>query len=265
MVWARLDDSFYDHPKVLMAGPEAVGLFCMALSYAARHLTDGVITTAVCERLVGAPKARELSAILHRVGLWNTTETGSVIHDFPTYNPSAKDVKAKRKREATRMRRARNVRANLPRSSREPAGSRPVPSRPEKIKQIPTPSTASRRAGFEVFWHAYPRKVGKANAEKAWNKLAPLVPCEADPLCQRHERIFRMLTEYRRSRDWQRDDGQFIPYPATWLNERRWEDELRITHPPRRVPARAQLSEPTTEGQVMITSLVADLVARRSQ
>lgn len=33
------------------------------------------------------------------------------------------------------------------------------------------------------------------------------------------------LERDKRSRDWQRDDGAYIPYPASWLNGRRWEDE----------------------------------------
>lgn len=33
------------------------------------------------------------------------------------------------------------------------------------------------------------------------------------------------LERQKRSRDWTKEGGQFVPYPATWLNQRRWEDE----------------------------------------
>ena len=68
-----------------------------------------------------------------------------------------------------------------------------------------------------MFWNAYPKKKSKADAEKAFKKLKP------------DERLLDImlstLEEQKRSTDWQRDKGQFIPYPATWLNGRRWEDE----------------------------------------
>lgn len=33
------------------------------------------------------------------------------------------------------------------------------------------------------------------------------------------------LEQFRGSKDWLKDNGQYIPYPSTWLNQRRWEDE----------------------------------------
>ena len=71
---------------------------------------------------------------------------------------------------------------------------------------------------FERFWKAYPKKVSKPGAKKAFDKLKP-----TDELLQ------TMLTAIERqkgSEQWTKDNGQFIPYPATWLNNNRWEDEL---------------------------------------
>lgn len=70
---------------------------------------------------------------------------------------------------------------------------------------------------FESFWAAYPRKVAKPQAEKAWRKL--------DPDTQTLEAIIAAIQRDGRSDQWLRDGGQFIPYPATWLNGRRWEDQ----------------------------------------
>jgi hypothetical protein len=53
---------------------------------------------------------------------------------------------------------------------------------------------------------------------KAWMKLKP------DE--ELFEKIMTGLSRWAKSTDWLRDDGQFIPYPATWLNGRRWEDEV---------------------------------------
>lgn len=70
---------------------------------------------------------------------------------------------------------------------------------------------------FNDFWKAYPKKVSKTSALKAWNKLKP-----DDNLVRE---ILSALEQQKKSAQWQKDDGQFIPYPATWLNGRRWEDE----------------------------------------
>lgn len=79
------------------------------------------------------------------------------------------------------------------------------------------PETDSFSKSFDDFWKAYPKKVSKANALKAWKKLKP-----NDDLVRE---ILSALEEQKQSSQWQKDNGQFIPYPATWLNGRRWEDE----------------------------------------
>lgn len=73
------------------------------------------------------------------------------------------------------------------------------------------------REHFDDFWTAYPRKLGKGDARRAWLRLRPDAVLRAAMLTA--------ITTQRGSPDWQRDDGRFIPYPATWLNGRRWEDE----------------------------------------
>lgn len=74
---------------------------------------------------------------------------------------------------------------------------------------------------FYAFWGAYPKKKGKQAAEKAFEKLKP-----DDELLNI---ILTALEEQKKSAEWQKDNGQFIPYPATWLNGKRWEDELTAT------------------------------------
>ena len=67
---------------------------------------------------------------------------------------------------------------------------------------------------FESFWREYPRKIGKGGAYKAWGKLKP-------PLRD----CLSALQWQKKSEQWTKEQGQFIPHPATWLNQRRWEDE----------------------------------------
>ena len=73
-------------------------------------------------------------------------------------------------------------------------------------------------ARFERFWSAYPRHVNKQAALKAFKKINP-----DDSVM---EIILRELERQKKSAQWTKDGGQFIPHPATWLNGSRWEDEL---------------------------------------
>lgn len=69
--------------------------------------------------------------------------------------------------------------------------------------------------GFSEFWSAYPRKVGKSEAGKAWQKHKPDLAV-----------VLKALEAQKQSDQWQRDGGKFIPHPSTWLNQKRWEDEV---------------------------------------
>lgn len=71
---------------------------------------------------------------------------------------------------------------------------------------------------FLQFWDAYPRKEDKQKALRAWQRLNP----DAE-LCAV---ISRALEKQKHSPQWTRDGGRYIPYASTWLNGRRWEDEL---------------------------------------
>lgn len=74
------------------------------------------------------------------------------------------------------------------------------------------------QTGFDEFWDAYPKKRAKDDAVKAFSKRKP----DRDLLAQ----MLKAIETQRRSDDWAKDNGQFIPYPATWLNDGRWMDEI---------------------------------------
>ena len=92
------------------------------------------------------------------------------------------------------------------------------PISPKGDKPKKKPETDSFSKSFDDFWKAYPKKVSKSNALKAWKKLKP-----NDDLVRE---ILSALEKQKQSSQWQKDNGQFIPYPTTWLNGKRWEDDL---------------------------------------
>lgn len=73
---------------------------------------------------------------------------------------------------------------------------------------------------FSIFWASYPKKVGKGAAEKSWKKIKPT----KDLL----EKMLNAIEIAKQSMQWNKDNGQYIPNPATWLNQKRWEDEIII-------------------------------------
>ena len=79
--------------------------------------------------------------------------------------------------------------------------------------------SASAPLDFDRFWKAYPLKKAKQAALKAWKKI--------NPDKQFAETIISAVEKQKRWEDWIRDNGQYIPNPATWLNQGRWEDEER--------------------------------------
>lgn len=70
---------------------------------------------------------------------------------------------------------------------------------------------------FEKFYRTYPRKVKKQEVKKWFKKNKPSNELFSS--------ITSSLEQFRGSKDWLKDDGQYIPYPNTWLNQKRWEDE----------------------------------------
>lgn len=77
---------------------------------------------------------------------------------------------------------------------------------------------------FAEFWAAYPRRVKKPEAAKAFARLR----VGRDLL----DRMLAAIDWQRQSPKWVKDGGEFVPYPASWLNQRRWEDERPDVPPP---------------------------------
>ena len=76
-------------------------------------------------------------------------------------------------------------------------------------------------AQFNAFWNAYPKKKDKAKAQKWFEKNKPSAELV--------ELMIKKIEQFKETDDWKKEDGRYIPYPTTWLNGKRWEDEIE-TH-----------------------------------
>jgi len=94
-------------------------------------------------------------------------------------------------------------------------------------------------AGFDRFYTAYPKHEAREAAIRAWRKLGP----DADLLTK----MLVAIDHQRAGRKWQ--EG-IIPMPSTWLNQRRWEDEVEAS-----LPFDAKTAENIRAGQAVLDRL----------
>lgn len=75
--------------------------------------------------------------------------------------------------------------------------------------------------GFDTFWEAYPKKIGKDKCRKWFQNRKP-----------NQELITTMIQavqNQKKSNQWTREDGRYIPHPYTWLNRGGWEDQIETS------------------------------------
>src|SRR5262249_46043877 len=141
----------------------------------------------VSETTIGRVRHRvtceDLATDLARIGLWHDHGVSWEVHDYLIYNLSKAEVLARRERARQKKRRQRNdvpldVPADVPRGpTRDTPGTShhpvpvPVPV-PQEVLSLASLACASTTE-FDEFWKAYPRRIDKKKAQRAWAKLRP--------------------------------------------------------------------------------------------
>jgi len=251
----RLSVDFTTHHKTRKLrrklGADAVLGLIDIFSYAAKVRPDGVLHGLDADDLEDIAcwngGAGELVAMFCEIGFLECDSDGIyTIHDWEEHNPWAagakerSDAASKAGKASAAKRAAKKEQQSQPDSNgtstdgQRPVGSRcngsatpspspsPFPSPEENTGEEPpiAPLEGGDVCGgpkaFSAFWAAYPKKTGKKAALTAWKKAKGKPPVED------------MLAAIARQQEWpqwQRDGGQYIPNPATWLNQGRWSDE----------------------------------------
>lgn len=254
MAWARLDDGFGDHQKVLdlidtlpeLEGAAAIGLWTLALAYAHGTMrlakTPGFIPRSFARSRARVPA--QVGDRLVDVGLWEKADGGWLIHDFDDYLPS-EELRAKRAeagRQGARARWERKAAAqddappatedespgadsNLPSGAIMANGKSCPEPEPEPIKKTSSSSASRKRSAkpgehprFAEFWTAYPLKSGVADARKAFGKA---VDAGADP-----DMLIAAAGRYARHCQRTAKERKYIKHGSGWLNGERWADVL---------------------------------------
>ena len=109
--------------------------------------------------------------------------------------------------------------AHDPQPQLEQSQEMPIPDAAAKTsqKQVKSPETPTAQNLFAQFWAAYPKKSGIEAAEKEFVRLHP-----SSSLLQQ---MLAAIAWQRKSRQWTKDHGRFIPSPANWLRAAHWQDE----------------------------------------
>ncbi len=135
---------------------------------------------------------------------------------------SSRMTKDEAERESWRERqaKARGVKTENNHESVTPTSRRSSSSSSSSKLIPPTPKGAVSR--FDDFWKAYPKKTAKEKALAIWKR---------DGLDAIAQAIIDALLLVRVTEGWTKENGRYIPNPTTWLNGKRWEDELTVESP----------------------------------
>lgn len=151
MTWSKVSDDLHGHPKALRAGLEAMGLWVLAMSYAADYLLDGRVPKHVLGRLAGSVADGErLASRLVDAGLWEQVGPEEwAFHDWHVYQPSREAVLTEKQRKAEAGRKGGQAKA-LARAKQALSGSLPtaMPSgSASAVPPSPSPSPSPNPEG----------------------------------------------------------------------------------------------------------------------
>ncbi len=199
--WIKMRHSLLSHPKTvrIMSALKAdkfrtVGGLMSVWCLFDTHSEDGQLSGYTLETLDAMAAWDGFSAAMQAVEWLGVEDDGTlVLPRFDTHNgQSAK----RRAQDSDRKREVRKV------SASEADKLRTREEKRRYRERHPHTPTA-----FDRFWAAYPKRVSKGAARKAWTKLKP-----SEQLLQA---ILAGIGRAKTSAQWLRDDGRFVPHPAT--------------------------------------------------
>lgn len=112
---------------------------------------------------------------------------------------------------------------NITEGKKRESKAKPAANAPGKAVGRGGTHSLESAARFDEFWSAYPKKQSKLPASKAFEKI--------DFKNHTFEKIMEALEVFKKSEQWGRDGGQYIPLASTWINQQRWNDDLAALIP----------------------------------
>ena len=218
MAWFKVDDGFYTSlkflsiPRPLQA--QAAGVWLLAGTWSADKMTDGFVPYAVTELWEFDVDVIEE---LVKCGLWDHDEErgGIWFHDWADYQPLREQLEAKSVARHERSVKAANARWNKPDANPMLTDAKPMlTDAPVPVPEPDKKPLAISSPLFDEFWQLWPRREGKVNAVKAWQKATKKIS-ESDLVEKARAYVTSPTLPAK----------QFVPHAATWLNGERYNDE----------------------------------------
>ena len=278
MKWVKLSTGILTDPDVVGLSADAFRTYINGIAYCGDNLTDGIITPKGL-RVIRADAVDELV----ETGLWSLCDDGYIVRNYLAHQQSREQVLAVRAKAKARaeQRRSGDVRANTSRTSssvrantsrtslsvrtNEQRSSFAEEEEEEETETTPSPAgDGGDPSGFAEWWGLYPRKVGKEAARKRYAAARKTASAEAITAG-----LDRAIAHWAAAGT----APQFIPHPATWLSQGRWEDQLEPVDPPApkplqpwqqpapRLPEWVPPSEPGWGGDQAVPDRISDLRA----
>jgi hypothetical protein len=172
MTWFKVDDSFYDHPKMFDAPDCAVALWTRAGTWSARNLTDGFVPSGMPARLCDDPDTAVRELV--RRGVWKKASGGYRFHDWKDYQPSAASVRSLREKRAEAGKRGGQAKAAKQTASKRLASASPV-AKQNATPTRPLPSSKEGGDGGAV------RPAATPNPENPDWRTLPAAGAPRDP------------------------------------------------------------------------------------
>lgn len=238
MRWFRLYTDLLDDTKIPFRkdNHETFRGLILLLTYAAEVQNDGKIEKKLQEiawrMRIKEPILKRIIDRLQELKIIKIEETEKCKSTITFINWAKRQYKSDD--VTARVKKHRNVSRNKNETLHEtPPEQKQIQNRTETDTETDTEKERSKKPScpisksqldsdllFYRFWRAYPKRIGKGAAEKVWNKIKP-----DESLLQV---MIGSIANSEESEQWQKDGGQYIPNPATWLNQKRWEDELTM-------------------------------------
>lgn len=155
------------------------------------------------------------------VNQWDWQEFQKIRYPRPSTNPHPpSDILQRCSEETQELFRmgSGNVSEKFPKSSGNVSETFLTPAGAGGCDRLPATAHGNGlRERFTEFWKVYPRKVGKDAAWHAWQKRKPSAELTLT--------VLAALAWQKQQDRWLEQNGRYVPNPATWINQGRWDDE----------------------------------------
>ena len=228
--WLKLQQDFFSSKRIKklrrLPGGDTLTIIYLKMQLLALK-TDGVLSYTGLEQSFAEELALDLDedpesvqlalAYMSSTGLIETSDNISFLLPYVVENTGSEGSSAKRMRDLRERQKASLCDGGVTEQLQIGYGEKEIEKEIEKDIYTPSFQTPIEEL-FLIFWKAYPKKVGKQDALKAFKKV--------NPSRELTEQMVSVIKEAEKTEQWTKENGRYIPNPSTWLNQGRWEDDI---------------------------------------